>query len=123
MGTENILLLAASSHAFNLVGAFVGGLVIAGLLIWAVTFGITVRTREPGPPRPDEQPHLPDGGAIREESEMREADEVHQCGEGEDRLLPHDMHRASTRHAEDQHRRRWDPGSSGSFGSGGLGHV
>jgi hypothetical protein len=118
-----MLQLAASSHTLNLVGAFIGGLVIAGLLIWAVTFGITVRTGEPGPPKPDEQPHVPDGGAIREEREMREADEVHHAGDGEDRLLPHDLHHASTRHADDQHRRRWDPGSSGSFGSGGLGHV
>lgn len=105
-----------------MLAAFVGGLVIAGALIWAVQFGMRVRDRELPRPLPDEQPHLPEGGAVREMREMREADEVPHAV-GKERLTPYELHKSGTRTGKDQHRKRWLPGSSGSFGSGGIGHT
>lgn len=112
--------LAASNGALNVTLAFIGGLVIAGALIWAVQFGMRVRDRESPRPRPDEQPHLPDTGAVREMREMREPDEIPLAADGQ-RLTPHEIHHTGSRTGKDQERKRWLPGSSGSFGSGGLG--
>ena len=56
------------------------GVIVAGALIWAVRLGMSVRDREPAPPRPDEQPHLPDGGPVLEEREVREPEEVPHAG-------------------------------------------
>jgi len=122
MSTASYELLAASSDVLNVVAAFVGGLVIAGALIWAVRLGISVLDREPGPPQPEEQPTLPESGAVHEVREMREPDEVPHAAQESERLMPYELHPAATRRGEDQKRRRWDPGTSGSFGSGGLGH-
>jgi len=102
------------------IGAFVGGMFIAGALVWAVQFGMKVRDRELPRPLPDEQPHLPEGGAVREMRERREPDEVPHSADGE-RLTPYELHTSGSRTGKDQRRRRWMPGSSGSFGSGGLG--
>jgi len=122
MSTATFELAATSSDVLNVLAAFVGGLIIAGALVWAVQFGMRVRDRESPRPLPDEQPHLPDGGAVREMSEMREADEVPHA-EGKERLMPYELHKSGTKTGEDQHRKRWLPGSSGSFGSGGIGHT
>lgn len=121
MSTASYELLAASSEVLNVIAAFVGGLVIAGALIWAVWLGISVRVREPGPPNPDEQPHLPDSGAVHEARELREPDEMPHATQESERLMPYEIHHAASRTRENQKRRRWSPGSSGSFGSGGLG--
>lgn len=107
----------------NAVAAFIGGLVIAGGLIWAVRLGIRVRRQEPRPPTPDEQTRLPDSGAVHEMREMREPDEVPHAADESERLMPYNMHAAGSKHADDQHRKRWVPGSSGSFGSGGPGRT
>jgi hypothetical protein len=120
MSTATFVLAATSSEVLNVIAAFVGGLIIAGALVWAVQFGMTVRDRELPRPNPDEQPHLPDGGAVRETREMREPDEVPHTPGGR-RLMPYELHSSSSRTRKDQHRRRWMPGTSGSFGSGGLG--
>jgi len=120
MSTATFVMAATSTEVRNMILAFVGGLIIAGGLIWAFWFGMRVRDRELPRPLPDEQPHLPAGGAVRESSEMREPDEVPLSADGQ-RLLPHELHQSSSRTGKDQHRRRWMPGSSGSFGSGGLG--
>jgi len=106
--------LAASGAAMGMVVAFVGGLVIVALLVWAVRLGINVRQREPAPPRPDEQPRLPESGAVREVREQREPDEVPRTGDVGERLLPHDLHRSGNRRSDNQERPRWDTGPGGS---------
>ncbi|MGP2439780.1 DUF6479 family protein [Streptomyces sp. JW3] len=120
MSTATYELLAAAQHTLNMTAAFLGGLVIAGALIWAVRVGLRVLDRDTSHPRPDEQPKLPPTGPVREEREMREPDDVPVAGAGGARLLPHQLHPASTRRGKDQTRRRWLPGSTGSFGGGGL---
>ncbi|MEV5436467.1 DUF6479 family protein [Streptomyces sp. NPDC052682] len=123
MSTAMHLLAASSDHALAVTMAFIGGLVIAGALIWAVRVGMRVMDTDTHHPAPEEQPHLPEGGPVFEIQEMREPDEVPVAASDNERLLPHELHRAWTKTGQDQHRRRWSPGSSGSFGSGGLGHV
>ncbi|MFC7260063.1 DUF6479 family protein [Streptomyces lutosisoli] len=122
MNTASYELIAANSTV-NAVSAFIGGLVIAGALVWAVRLGIKVRRQESAPPTPDEQPRLPDTGAVHEIREMREPDEVPLAADESERLMPYNIHAAGSRHADDQHRKRWVPGSSGSFGSGGPGRT
>ncbi|AZM76620.1 DUF6479 family protein [Streptomyces sp. G3] len=123
MSTATYVLLAAPSGGLKVVVVFVIGLVIAGALIWAVRRGIGVMIREPDRPRADEQPHLPDTGPVHEEREMREPDEIPLNEDGSPRLMPYQLHHAGSRRGDDQHRRRWSPGSSGSFGGGGPGRV
>ncbi|GGQ08581.1 hypothetical protein GCM10010266_34840 [Streptomyces griseomycini] len=108
---------------WNLVAAFIGGLVVAGALVWAVRVGMRVMDREEPRPAPEEQPRLPDGGAIRETREVREPDEVPLTSKDGARLMPYELHHAGSRTGKDQQRKRWMPGSSGGFGSGGPGHV
>ncbi|MFJ2905790.1 MULTISPECIES: DUF6479 family protein [unclassified Streptomyces] len=114
---------AASSGigALSVVAVIAGGLIIVGALVWSVVFGMRVRDRELPRPRPEEQPHLPEGGAVREIREIREPDEM-PVGTGGRRLMPHEIHHAGSRTGADQVRKRWLPGASGSFGGGGLGH-
>ncbi|MFF8593474.1 DUF6479 family protein [Streptomyces sp. NPDC015220] len=118
MGTASSVVLAASQNGAIFI-FFLGLVIVVGGLIWAVWLGIRVFRREPDRPEECDQPHLPVTGAIEEISEMREPDEVH-CDDGT-RILPHELHHAGTRRSEDQHRNRWAPGGSGSFGSGGPG--
>ncbi|MFI9767479.1 DUF6479 family protein [Streptomyces sp. NPDC052415] len=122
MSATMVDLAASGSDVLNVVAALAGGLFIAGALVFAVHFGMRVMDRELPHPSPEEQPTLPAGGPIREIREMREAEEMPQSAGGE-RLLPHELRHQSTRRGTDQKRKRWLPGSSGSFGSGGLGHV
>ncbi|MFJ6085670.1 DUF6479 family protein [Streptomyces sp. NPDC092369] len=122
MSTATYVLAATSSGVLDVVAAFVGGLIIAGALVGAVQFGMRVRDRELPRPAPGDHPHLPDTGPVREQREIREPDEMPH-GEGRERLMPYDLHHSGSRTGKDQRRRRWLPGSSGSFGGGGLGHV
>ncbi|MFI9760625.1 DUF6479 family protein [Streptomyces sp. NPDC051963] len=121
MSTAAFEVAATASDVLNVIGAFAGGLLIAGALVWAVWLGMRVRDREPPRPRSEEQPHLPDTGPVRETREMREPDEIHQTER--ERLLPHELHHSGSKRGDDQNRKRWLPGSSGGFGSGGIGHV
>ncbi|NUS25511.1 MAG: hypothetical protein HOV70_28980 [Streptomyces sp.] len=121
MSTAAFVGAAAGSDVLNVIAAFVGGAVIAGALIWAVQFGMRVRDRELPRPRPEEQPSLPSTGAIHEIREMREPDELPLAEQ--ERLMPYQLHHSGTRRGKDQNRKRWLPGSSGGFGSGGIGHV
>lgn len=123
MSTATYVLLAASHNALNVTAAFLGGLVIAGALVWAVGFGMRVRDHELPRPLPEEQPHLPVSGAVHEMREMREPDEMPVASEEKERLMPYQLHHSGSRTGHDQKRRRWLPGTSGSFGSGGVGHV
>ncbi|MEU9731086.1 DUF6479 family protein [Streptomyces sp. NPDC048002] len=122
MSTTTLDLAAAGSDVLNVLAAFIGGMIVAGALIFAVQFGMRVMDRELPHPAPDEHPKLPEGGAIREEREMREPDELPTSETGE-RLMPYQLRHSGSKRGEDQQRKRWLPGSSGSFGSGGLGHV
>ncbi|WP_190057812.1 DUF6479 family protein, partial [Streptomyces echinoruber] len=103
--------MALTAHQWNVAGAFAGGIFVAAGLIWAVVAGIGVMMREPGPPDPEDQPHLPDGGPVHEVREVREADEVPRS-DGK-RLMPYELHPCPTRTSEHQDRPRWTPGSSG----------
>jgi hypothetical protein len=123
MNTASFELLAVSGQQLDVFAAFVGGMFVSLALIWAVRLGMSVRDRELAPPRPEEQPHLPKTGAVHEMREVREPDEVPHATQESERLMPYELHHAASKHSEEQERKRWHPGSSGSFGSGGLGHV
>lgn len=120
MQTTSYAAMAAGS-ALGVAAVLIGGLVITGGLVWAVRLGIKVRRREPPPPRRDEQPTPPATGPVRETREMREPDEVPRAGDESERLTPHRLRPSGSKRSEDRKRPRWDPGSSGSFGSGGTG--
>ncbi|MCD7440434.1 DUF6479 family protein [Streptomyces lincolnensis] len=122
MSTAMFVQAATSGEVLNVLAAFAGGLFIAGALIWAVRLGMRVLDQELPHPRPDEQPKLPVTGAVHEIREMREPDEI-PSAVGRERLMPYQLHHQGSRTGKDQHRHRWLPGSSGSFGSGGLGHT
>ncbi|MFF8729432.1 DUF6479 family protein [Streptomyces sp. NPDC015171] len=113
-------LAAAGSTAGALV-IVVCGVLVAAALVGAVALGIRVRRREPAPPRRSEQPTVPPSGPVREESGLREPNEVPRAGDDGDRLTPHQLGNAPTRPGRDQARPRWEGGSGGSFGSGGSG--
>ncbi|MEU6807947.1 DUF6479 family protein [Streptomyces sp. NPDC046831] len=109
---------AASGPALGVVIAVVGGLVLAGALVWAVRLGIKVKQREPRAPRGGEHPTLPDSGPAHETRQRREPDEVPSAEETGRRLNPHELGASGSRRSDDQSRPRWEDGSSGSFGSG-----
>lgn len=95
---------------------------IAAALVGAEVLGMRVRRREPPRPRPEEQPHLPDGGPVREEREAREPDDVPQ--HKKDRLTPYQLNgfsRGTSRPSGAKERPRWSEVSSGVLGSGVLG--
>ncbi|MET7540826.1 DUF6479 family protein [Streptomyces sp. NPDC055059] len=115
--------IAAANTVVAAVAAFIGGLFIAGALIWAVQIGMRVRRLELRPPRPDEQPRLPAGGAVHEIREMREPDEVPLAKDESERLMPYELHHGGGKLSRNQKPPTWSPGSSGSFGSGGPGHT
>lgn len=112
--------IAAGRGALG-IGLAVVGVVVVGLLIGAFWLGARIRRREPGPPRPEDQPHLPDGGPVREVRENREPAEIPLS---DHRLTPHELPghgNSPSRTSESQTRRRWREGNSGAFGSGGPG--
>jgi hypothetical protein len=115
--------MAASDQAWGTLGAFIGGLVLVGALVWAVRLGMKVRRREPRRPRPEEQPKLPASGPVGEIREVREPDEVPKTSDEGERLRPQNMHPSASKRSEDQDVPRWESGSSGSFGSGGPGKT
>ncbi|MDL5202744.1 DUF6479 family protein [Streptomyces sp. ALI-76-A] len=123
MSMATYVLAASAGDVLNVIAAFTGGLVIAGALVWAVRLGMKVMDQELPHPRPEEQPKLPVSGPVREIREMREPDEMPVAEDKRERLMPYQVHAAGTRRGKDQNRKRWLPGSSGSFGSGGVGHT
>ncbi|MER6788375.1 DUF6479 family protein [Streptomyces sp. NPDC000658] len=113
-------LAASGRSALATVAFIVVGLVLVGGLIWAFRLGHKIRTREPAPPKPHEQPRMPASGRTHE-SRTREPNEMPRAtGEGE-RLTPHELRTTGSRESADQRRPRWEEGSGGSFGSGGPG--
>lgn len=109
--------LAASGPGFGLIAAVLGGLVLVGALIWSFWLGDRVRSREPRTPTPEEQPHLPESGAVYEVREVRESDEVPHAKDESERLRPHNLHSSGDRRSENQEPPRWGKGH-GSYGSG-----
>ncbi|AVH96818.1 MULTISPECIES: DUF6479 family protein [Streptomyces] len=102
-----------------------GGLVVVAVLLSAFWFGFRVRTREPAPPKPEEQPHRPDDGSLPgEASEYRQGAEMPQT-DAEHRLMPYQLKHSGTEPSPqppDEEKRKWGGISSGGFGSGGTGH-
>ncbi|MGW0390923.1 DUF6479 family protein [Streptomyces sp. NPDC003042] len=62
------------------------GLIVVGFLLGAFRLGQKVRAKEPPPPTPESQPHLPDGGPVYELREERDPVEIPEGG-----LRPHEM--------------------------------
>ncbi|MFI5683289.1 DUF6479 family protein [Streptomyces sp. NPDC051636] len=114
---------AGAVSAFGYIALLVVGVAIVAGLIWAFRLGMRVRRREPGPPRPQEQPTRPVSGPVQEAHEVREPDEVPRAADESERLTPHQLNPTGTKRADDQRRPRWEPGSSGSFGGGGGGRT
>ncbi|MFF2508075.1 DUF6479 family protein [Streptomyces sp. NPDC058067] len=115
--------LASANTLLSAIGAFAGGMVIAGALIWIVRGGIRVRREELPTPSPEEQPRLPDTGPVREEREMRDPDEMPVATNESERMYPYELHHSGSKRSENQEPRHWRPGSSGGFGSGGPGRT
>ncbi|WP_329213616.1 DUF6479 family protein [Streptomyces sp. NBC_01485] len=118
--TTASLQLAAASGLLSL-GLFVVGMAVVAVLAGSFWLGARVKSREPDRPRPEEQPHLPPGGAVHEVRENREPDEVPRMPKGGRPLTPYELTNMQTRPSTDKKRPRWSRGSSGSFGGGGLG--
>jgi len=107
--------MSASNGAAVGVFTLVAGLIVVLALIGAVRLGMRTRRRESAPPRPEEQPRLPESGPVHELQEMREPDEVPRAQDGSERLTPHQLSGGGTsgsRRGEDQKRRRWGSGSA-----------
>ncbi|MGW2995244.1 DUF6479 family protein [Streptomyces sp. NPDC001193] len=62
------------------------GILIVGFLLGGFKLGQRVRAKEPPPPAPDSQPHLPEGGAVYEVREERDPVRIPASG-----LRPHQM--------------------------------
>ncbi|MEV7534828.1 DUF6479 family protein [Streptomyces hydrogenans] len=125
MNTLSAEILAAGVWQSGL-GQVLGGLVLVAVLIGAFWFGYRVRTREPRPPEPEEQPHRPDTGAIPGEmSEYRRGTEMPHT-DGEHRLMPYQLKDGGGTETSptppSEEKRKWGGISSGGFGSGGTGH-
>jgi len=91
------------------------GLIVVIALIWAVRLGMRTRRRESAPPRPEEQPRLPESGPTYEIQEMREPNEVPRANDESERLTPNQLSGGGTsgsRRSENQKRRRWGSGSA-----------
>ena len=112
--------LAAASGLLSL-GLFVVGMALLAVLGGSFWLGARVKSRESARPRPEEQPHLPPGGAVHEIRENREPDVVPRTAVGGRPLTPYELTNMQTRSSTDKKRPRWSRGSSGSFGGGGLG--
>ncbi|MFD9490275.1 MULTISPECIES: DUF6479 family protein [unclassified Streptomyces] len=106
--TDKYWVIALSNAAYGTLGAFVGGLIVAGALVWAVRLGIRTRRRESLPPTPAEQPRLPETGPVRETSEIREPSEVPRAADKSDRLTPRQVQASGSRRSDRQERPRWE---------------
>ncbi|MFI6105765.1 DUF6479 family protein [Streptomyces sp. NPDC051310] len=111
--------LAERDHLVG-IGPLVAGIILVGFLIGAFWIGRRIRTREPEPPKPSEQPHRPaDAGLPGEVEGYRRPAEL---TEREDRVMPYELKHENTEpdtSPRTEHDRKWRGAPSGGFGSGG----
>ncbi|WP_414168863.1 DUF6479 family protein [Streptoverticillium reticulum] len=121
---------------------FIVGIFVVALLVGAVAYGMRKRDQEPPPPSqpqrrmgawttPEERdrPRTPEHGPGHDDDEdavgyvrgHRESDRLQTEADGE-RVLPHEIRNPGS-HPEEpsEEDKKWRPGGSGSFGSGGAG--
>ncbi|MFD4242805.1 DUF6479 family protein [Streptomyces sp. NPDC058525] len=79
-------ILSVDSTLTDIAWFLVVGIIVAGFLLAGFRLGQRVRAKEPPPPTPESQPHLPNGGAVYEVREEREHVEIPEGG-----LRPHEM--------------------------------
>ncbi|MFG2980706.1 DUF6479 family protein [Streptomyces sp. NPDC048258] len=80
------MILSVDKTLTDIAWFLVVGIAIAGFLLGGFKLGQRVRAKEPPPPTPESQPHLPNGGAVYEVREERDPVEIPEGG-----LRPHDM--------------------------------
>ncbi|MGW7450852.1 DUF6479 family protein [Streptomyces sp. NPDC054787] len=80
------MILSVDPVLTDIAWFLVVGLVVVALLLGGFKLGQRVRAKEPPPPTTEEQPHLPDGGAVHEVREERDPVEIPEGG-----LRPHEM--------------------------------
>ena len=78
--------IALDATLSDIAWFLVVGLIVVGFLLGGFKLGQRVRAKEPPPPTPESQPHLPDGGAVHEVREERDPVEFPEPG-----LRPHEM--------------------------------
>ncbi|MER5177415.1 DUF6479 family protein [Streptomyces sp. NPDC002896] len=102
------------------VAPLVTGLFAAAALVWVVRMSLRNRRRTAGASR-GEGPRVTaeDEGPL-DLWEVREPDEV---PTDQGRLMPYELGRTPNKRSTTQYRRRWSIGSSGGFGSGGIGRT
>ncbi|QPP08474.1 hypothetical protein G4Z16_21050 [Streptomyces bathyalis] len=118
---QPLTVLAAEHDLLVGIAPLIVGLVVVVGLIVAVAYGIRIRARgDQRPSSPGERgPETPQDYETRH----RVPDEVPRDGE---RRMPYDFKDYDSDSHPGEHEgppRKWDPGSSGSFGSGGPGHT
>ncbi len=79
-------ILSVDSTLTDIAWFLIVGIIVAGFLLAGFRLGQRVRAKEPPPPAPESQPHLPNGGAVHEVREEREHVEIPEGG-----LRPHEM--------------------------------
>lgn len=82
----NLTYIALDRTLTNIAWFLVVGLAVVGVLLGGFKLGQQVRAKEPPPPAPETQPHLPNGGAVYEVREERDPVEIPEGG-----LRPHEM--------------------------------
>ncbi|GAA3378316.1 hypothetical protein GCM10020367_57350 [Streptomyces sannanensis] len=119
---ETIFLAVDTKILADIAPFFLVGIAVAGTLLVLFFWGKIVRSREPEPPAPETQPHIPKKGPVREIREYRELDEVPRTMDGSRRLMPYALRTSGgSKRAKHRRPRKWDEGHSGGFGSGSLG--
>ncbi|GAA2302180.1 DUF6479 family protein [Streptomyces caniferus] len=96
-GTAPTAQLAAAQGTSGVLFSLVG-VVIVAVLLAAFVWGRRVKAREPGPPGPEEQPRLPEGGPVGDIVESREPDDL---APTDHRRTPHELKGNGTRPRSD----------------------
>ncbi|MFE2478021.1 DUF6479 family protein [Streptomyces sp. NPDC059389] len=78
--------LSVDATLSDIAWFLVVGILVVGFLLGGFKLGQRVRAKEPPPPAPDSQPHLPEGGAVYEVREERDPVQIPASG-----LRPHQM--------------------------------
>ncbi|MBA4863209.1 hypothetical protein H1V43_17825 [Streptomyces sp. PSKA54] len=102
------------------VAPLVTGLFAAAALVWVVRMSVRNRRRAVGGYAGAESPRVTADEGPLDLWEVREPDEV---PTDRGRLMPYELGRTPNKRSATQYRRRWSIGSSGGFGSGGIGRT